>query len=177
MHKASLRENFAIGLWLGMAFLAVAILLGSVAAAAGQPAEIALVQKYFDAMRAKDRAAVEALLTPDAVFEYAYSRTGATAPGSEKRFTGRDTVMREFVDRAFQIMSKIDWQDPVYTLSADGQTVFVEMRGDMVLGKDVPYRNRYVARFDLREGSITGMREYMNPVTAGQALEAAGLLK
>jgi ketosteroid isomerase-like protein len=127
-------------------------------------------------MRAKDRAGVEALLAPDAVFQYAYNRSGATEPGSEKRFVGRDAVMREYVDRGFSILAKIDWTDPVYTPSADHKTVFVEARGDMVLGKDVPYRNKYVLRFDLHQGQITGMSEYMNTVTSGQALEAAGLL-
>jgi ketosteroid isomerase-like protein len=52
--------------------------------------------------------------------------------------------------------------------------VFVEVRGDMVLGTSTQYRNRYVIRFDLRDGLITGMSEYMNTVTATQAIEAAG---
>jgi ketosteroid isomerase-like protein len=45
----------------------------------------------------------------------------------------------------------------------------------LVLGASTPYRNQYVIRFDLRDGLITGMSEYMNTVTAGQALEAAGI--
>ena len=144
-------------------------------ALAREPAEIRLVAKYFDAMRAKDRAAVEALLAPDAVFRYAYDRGGSTEPGAERRFAGRDAVMRDYVDRAFRLMSKLDWFEPVYTVSADRRTVFVEVRGDMVLGASTPYRNQYVIRFDLRDGRITGMSEYMNTVTAGQALEAAGI--
>jgi ketosteroid isomerase-like protein len=82
--------------------------------------------------------------------------------------------MTDFVDRAFTRLSKIDWFEPVYTISADRRTVFVEVRGDMVLGTSTQYRNRYVIRFDLRDGLITGMSEYMNTVTATQAIEAAG---
>lgn len=143
-------------------------------AVARQPAEIRLLEKYFDAMRAKDRAAVEALIAPDAVFQYAYDRGGSTEPGVERRFVGRDAVMTDFVDRAFTRLSKIDWFEPVYTLSADHRTVFVEVRGDMVLGASTRYRNRYVIRFDLHHGLIAGMTEYMNTVTATQAIEAAG---
>jgi ketosteroid isomerase-like protein len=142
---------------------------------AREPAEIRLLERYFDAMRAKDRAAVEALLAPDAVFRYAYDRGGSTEPGVERRFVGRDAVMRDFVDRAFRLMTKLDWFEPAYTISADHKTVFVEVRGDMVLGASTPYRNQYVIRFDLRDGLIAGMSEYMNTVTASQAIEAAGL--
>ena len=145
-----------------------------VAVQAREAAEIRLLEQYFDAMRAKDRAAVEALIAPDAVFQYAYDRSGSTEPGSERRFVGRDAVMRDFVDRAFARLAKIDWFEPVYTVSADRRTVFVEVRGDMVLGTSTPYRNRYVIRFDLRKGRITGMTEYMNTVTATQAIEASG---
>jgi ketosteroid isomerase-like protein len=149
--------------------------VASAPAQARESAEIRLVEKYFDAMRAKDRAAVEALVAPDAVFRYAFDRGGSTEPGAERRFVGRDAVMRDFVDRAFRLMSTLDWFAPVYTLSADRGTVFVEVRGNMVLGASTPYRNQYVIRFDLRDGLIAAMSEYMNTVTAGQALEAAGI--
>lgn len=145
-----------------------------VAAQADEPAEIRLLERYFDAMRAKDRAAVEKLLAPEAVFQYAYDRSGSTEPGASRRFVGRDAVMRDFVDRAFTHMAKIDWFEPTYTVSADRRTVFVEVRGDMVLGASTVYRNQYVLRFDLHQGLITGMTEYMNTVTATQAIEASG---
>lgn len=143
---------------------------------AREPAAVRVVQRYMDAMRAKDRTAVEALIAPDAVFEYPYSRTGSTEPGAGRRFTGKESVMRDYVDRGFGILVKIDWTDPVFTPSADGRTVFVEARGDMMLVNDVPYRNQYVIRFDVEKGLITHMAEYMNTVTSGQALEKAGLL-
>jgi hypothetical protein len=37
-------------------------------------------------------------------------------------------VWREFVDRAFTVMSTVDRTDPVFTASIDHKTVFVEMR-------------------------------------------------
>lgn len=171
-----LRRGAGIAAWL-MACIALPgglLALLPVSAQARQPPEIRLLEKYFDAMRAKDRAAVEALIAPEAVFQYAYDRAGSTEPGSERRFVGREAIMRDFVDRAFVRLSKIDWSEPVYTLSADRRTVFVEVRGDMVLGASTPYRNKYVIRFDLHHGLITGMSEYMNTVTATQAIAAAG---
>jgi ketosteroid isomerase-like protein len=161
-----------------VAWLAVCVLLsGSLLVMlptqvhAREPAEIRLLEKYFVAMRAKDRAAVEALLPPDAVFRYAYDRGGSTEPGAERQFVGSDAVMRDIVDRAFRLMSKLGWHEPAYTISADRRTVFVEVRGDMVLGASTPYRNQYVIRVDLRDGLIAGMSEYMNTVTASQAID------
>lgn len=174
--KRLLRRSAGIAARALAGLLLSGALLGAVSAAAQarEPAEIRLLEQYFDAMRAKDRAAVEALIAPDAVFQYAYDRTGSTEPGSERRYVGREAVMRDFVDRAFTRMAKIDWFEPAYTVSADRKTVFVEVRGDMVLGTSTPYRNKYVIRFDLRKGRITGMTEYMNTVTATQAIEASG---
>jgi ketosteroid isomerase-like protein len=139
------------------------------------PAALTVVERYMDAMRARDRAAVDALVADDAVFEYPFSRSGNTEPGAGRRFEGREAVMRDYVDRGFAILTKIDWTDPVFTPSADGRTVFLEARGDMLLVNDVPYRNHYVVRFDVSDGRIVRMAEYMNTVTASQALERAGL--
>lgn len=172
-----LRRKKGIAAWLvGSLLLPAAALLvcGCNAAQAREPAEIRLLERYFDAMRAKDRAAVAGLIAPDAVFQYAYDRSGSTEPGAGRRFEGHDSIMSGFVDRAFTRMAKIDWFEPVYTVSADRRTVFVEVRGDMVLGTSTIYRNQYVIRFDLRQGLITGMTEYMNTVTATQAIEASG---
>ncbi|MGI9247119.1 MAG: nuclear transport factor 2 family protein, partial [Steroidobacteraceae bacterium] len=137
---------------------------------------VRVVKRYMDAMRSMDRLAVDALIAPDAVFEYPYSRSGSTEPGAGRRYVGKEAIMRDYVGRAFDILLRIDWTEPVFTPSADGRTVFVEARGDMVLVNDVPYRNQYVIRFDVEGGRIRHMAEYMNTVTAGQALEQAGLL-
>ncbi len=77
-------------------------------------------------------------------------------------------MLSAYVDNAFARLGRIDWAERDIIRSADGRRVFVEALGDMVLnGK--PYRNRYVLRFDLKGGKITGMKEYLNPVTSAIA--------
>jgi ketosteroid isomerase-like protein len=48
----------------------------------------------------------------------------------------------------------------------DGGTVFAEARGDLIqAGTGTPYHNVYVFKFTLRDGQITHIAEYGNPVT------------
>lgn len=148
---------------------AIALALGVIVSApvAARPAA-AVVTDYLDALARKDRSAVESFLADDAVFEYPFDRSGKTEKGSWRVFSGRQAVMTGYVDGAFQRITTIKFTDREITQSADGHRVFVEALGDMSLaGK--PYRNRYVLRFDLRHGRITGMKEYLNPVTGAIA--------
>jgi ketosteroid isomerase-like protein len=127
------------------------------------------VRAFLAAMAAKDRPAVAAMLDQAAVFEYPFDRSGRTEDGAWRRFDGRDAVLTGYVDNAFARIAKIAWTNERFTASADGQVVFVEARGDMRLASGATYRNLYVLRFQLRKGRISGLREYMNPVTAALA--------
>ncbi|NJC04246.1 ketosteroid isomerase-like protein [Sphingomonas kaistensis] len=148
-------------------FLLLALPLAAPATARPDPA--APVRAFLAAMTAKDRSAVAALIDDAAVFQYPFDRSGKTEAGSWRRFTGRDAVLTGYVDGAFAKIARIGWTEADFTPSADGRTVFVEARGDMLLATGAVYRNRYVLRFDLHRGRIRGMKEYMNPVTAALA--------
>lgn len=148
-------------------FLLLALPFAAPASARPDPA--APVRAFLAAMTAKDRPAVAALVDEAAVFQYPFDRSGRTEAGSWRRFAGREAVLTGYVDAAFARISRIGWTEAEFTSSADGRTIFVEARGDMVLATGAAYRNRYVLRFDLRHGKIVGMKEYMNPVTAALA--------
>lgn len=139
------------------------------APAMARPDGVEAVRAFLGAMAAKDRPTVAAMLDEAAVFEYPFDRSGRTEDGSWRRFDGRDAVLTGYVDNAFARIAKIAWTNERFTASADGQVVFVEARGDMMLASGATYKNLYVLRFQLRKGRILGLREYMNPVTAALA--------
>lgn len=145
--------------------LGVALVLASPATA--RPAE-ALVDAWLDALAHKDRAALAGMIAEDAVFEYPFDRSGKTEAGSWRVYRGREAVLKNYVDVALARLSPIGWTEREMTRSADGKRVFVEALGDMGIN-NVPYRNRYVLRFDIKDGRIIHMKEYLNPVTSAIA--------
>jgi ketosteroid isomerase-like protein len=146
-----------------MKMLALCVVLVAAPVQARSPE--ALVTAWLAALTAKDRPALAAMLSEDALFEYPFDRSGKTEAGSWRVFRGRDAVLAGYVDPALARLDRIGWTERDVTVAADGKRVFVEALGDMVLGGK-PYRNRYVLRFDLKGGKITGMKEYLNPVTS-----------
>lgn len=158
----------------GVARLLVALSLLGLPLLASAPAVAAArapapVEQFLDAMTAKDRDRVAGLLAADVRIEYPFDRSGCTADGCWRRFDGRDAVMAGYVDPAFKRIQRIGWVDRDVSVANDGQRVFVEALGDMQLADGTVYRNRYVLRFDIANGRIAGMKEYMNPVTSAIA--------
>jgi ketosteroid isomerase-like protein len=146
-------------------FLGATLLIAAPAMA--RPAD-AVVNAWLDALSRKDRPALAAMIAEDAVFEYPFDRSGKTEAGSWRSYRGRDSVMTNYVDVALARLSPIGWTEREVTRSADGKRVFVEALGDMGIN-GVPYRNRYVLRFDIKGDRITHMKEYLNPVTSAIA--------
>jgi ketosteroid isomerase-like protein len=137
------------------------------APAMARPAQ-AVVEDWLAAQARKDRPALATMIAEDAVFEYPFDRSGKTEAGSWRVFRGRDAVLNNYIDVAFARLDRIGWTEREMTVSADGKRVFVEALGDMAI-KGVPYRNRYVLRFDIKDDRITHMKEYLNPVTSAIA--------
>jgi ketosteroid isomerase-like protein len=137
------------------------------APAMARPAQ-AVVNAWLDAQARKDRPALAAMIAEDAVFEYPFDRSGKTEAGSWRVFRGRDAVLKNYIDVAFARLDPIGWTEREMTVSADGKRVFVEALGDMAIN-GVPYRNRYVLRFNIKGDRIVHMKEYLNPVTSAIA--------
>jgi ketosteroid isomerase-like protein len=54
----------------------------------------------------------------------------------------------------------------VISPTIDPNVVFAGALGAMAMVNGRPHNNRYVFRFDLRDGKIPRIREYCNPVTS-----------
>jgi ketosteroid isomerase-like protein len=108
------------------------------------------------------------MIADDAVFEYPFDRSGKTEAGSWRIYRGRDAVLKNYLDVAFARLNQIGWTESEMTVSADGSRVFVEALGYMAIN-GVPYRNRYVLRFDIKDDRIVHMKQYLNPVTSAIA--------
>ena len=141
----------------------------------GSPAwaDEALARSFFAALEAGDLDAVAALLHEDAVNVLPFTGDGRTEREALRVFDGEAAVLGYFTAAA-QRIDQVAFTDIVLTPSADGRTVFAQMRGDMVLPDGRPYRNLYVWRLDFEDGLIVTIHEYFNPVTADQAFGRGG---
>ena len=81
-----------------------------------------------------------------------------TAEGKQATSDYQRAVLRRF--------SRLHMVDPEYTVSPDGDRVFVTTKGDYIQEDgDKPYNNVYVFRFAIADGKIQRVDEYANPVT------------
>jgi two-component system response regulator FixJ len=144
-------------------------LLASAPAVAATARAPAAVEQFLDAMTAKDRDKVAGLLATNVRIEYPFDRSGCTQDGCWRRFEGRDAALAGYVDPAFKRIQRIGWVDRDVSVADGGKRVFVEALGDMQLADGTVYKNRYVLRIDIADGRITGMKEYLNPVTSAIA--------
>ena len=150
-----------------IAFASIAVVL-SVAVPAQATSAGDVVNRFFAALEARDIQALADMFTEDITNTLPYVATGDTSPAAMRRFEGRRAVLAYFNGAAERI-AQVAFRDAEITFGGDGRTVFVENHGDMVLPDGRPYRNRYVWRFEIENGQITGIREYFNPVTAAAA--------
>lgn len=126
------------------------------------------VKAYFDGLASADRDAIAALLADDAVEIVPLSNSGDPDPWNV--FTGKDEVMG-YVDTIVENFSQVLFTDPVYTVSDDGEVVFFEAHGDLVVRmSSQPYHNVYIVKFSFQDGRIVHISEYANPITISKAM-------
>lgn len=128
-----------------------------------------VVRRWFTALEVQDLAELDALMAPGVVIELPFSESGRTEPGHFRVYEGHEACLT-FWTVAFEAEGDGGpLLDPEVTFGADGATVFVEGRGDIVMASGRRYRNRYVMRMVLRDGLITHVREYYNPIVSAYA--------
>lgn len=111
-----------------------------------------------------------ALLTDDSTMECVLGLDGNNAP---RRFWDGMAGARDHYTRAFDAVESIEFTEMVINQALDPNLVFAEALGSMRMRNGRPYDNRYVFRFNLRDGKIATLREYCNPVTAAISFERA----
>lgn len=127
------------------------------------------VMRFFKAVATRDMAALEAVLTEDAVYEFPFSETGSTAPGGFRRYAGRAEVIALWAGTSGSGLKAAPPEEVELTIAADGSRLFIEQRGNMTMPDGKIYRNRYVFRFDLRDGRVSHVKEYFNPIISAYA--------
>ncbi len=121
------------------------------------------VKTFFDALEKHDVSLLTPLLADDIVETIPLSNTGASEPFAT--YEGKEAVVG-YLGTIVQNFSRTVLVDKEFTVSEDGGKVFVESKGDLIqAGTEAPYENRYVFKFVFRNGLITHIREYANPIT------------
>lgn len=138
---------------------------------AGRRAGKDAVLAFFKAVAMRDREAFAANLTEDAVHEIPFSENGSTEPGQYRRFEGRQAVVDFWMSVAEAGLKVGKAEDIELSVNGDGTRIFIEQRGNMTMPSGKVYRNRYVFRFDTRDGQVCHSKEYFNPVTAAYAFD------
>jgi ketosteroid isomerase-like protein len=130
----------------------------------------ALAREFLACMERKDKEGMLALLADDSVMECVLGLDGDNAP---RTFWDSLTSAEDHYTRAFDAVESIELTEVVINQALDPTLVFVEALGSMTMSNGRPYDNRYVFRFELRDGKIARLREYCNPVTAAISFERA----
>ena len=133
------------------------------------PAE--LVRAYLDALQRQDPDALCALVTDDFVLEVPLHASGSNDPRDTISWRGIEDYRINYCEHFPKIMTSQRLTDVVIRPTVDQDVVYAEAFGDMTLSNGSPYKNRYVFRFDLRDGKICGLLEFCNPVTAAIAFK------
>ena len=129
------------------------------------------VKAFFRAIAAGDMAMLAQAVTDDVIYEMPFSESGSTDPGRFRRFVGREAVLAFWRETSNAGIKNAGAEDVELSVLADGSRLFIEQRGNMTMPDGKPYRNRYVFRFDIRDGRVSHVREYINPIISAYAFD------
>jgi ketosteroid isomerase-like protein len=138
---------------------------------AGRRAAKDAILRFFKAVATRDAAALAESITEDAVYEIPFSESGSTESGGFRRYVGATEVIDFWMATTANGPKSLGAEDVELSITGDGSRVFIEQRGNMVLADGRSYRNKYVFRFSIRDGRISHVREYFNPVIAAYAFK------
>jgi ketosteroid isomerase-like protein len=125
-----------------------------------------LAEAYLVALQAKDKEAILAIVTDDFELEVPCNVSGTNDFSDSWR--GLEAAAAGW-DNAFREIEVLHYTDLEFTGGEDGKVAFAEGLGVMKMANGRPYENRYVFRFDVENGKIRRIREYLNPVTSAVA--------
>jgi ketosteroid isomerase-like protein len=128
-----------------------------------------VLRRFYSAIVRRDMAALSETLTEDAIYEFPLSETGSSEPADCRRYIGRDAIVAFWQETSALDMRFAAPVDVTLSILADGSRLFLEQRGDITLPSGFAYRNRYIFRYDFRDGQIAQVREYLNPVISAIA--------
>lgn len=118
---------------------------------------------FFLALEQHDVSMIEPFLAPEIREIIPFSNTGAPEPWAA--FDGKEAVLG-YLGVIVKNFSKAVLLEKQFTVSHDGNVVFLEAKGDLVhAASGAPYKNVYVFKFTFEDGLMSRISEYANPVT------------
>ena len=122
----------------------------------------AVVEAFFRTKENHNLDELTALFADNVVYTFPLPASGA----QENWFVyeGKQATV-EYQRKTLDAFSQLKMRDMQIAISEDGDTVFVESRGDYVSKDSKPYKNVYIFKFVLEDGRIAKVFEYANPVT------------
>jgi ketosteroid isomerase-like protein len=129
------------------------------------------VKSFLKAVAAGNMDALAAAVTEDVVYEMPFSETGSTEPGRYRQYVGRAAVVEFWRGMSGSGIRNAGPDDVELSILGDGSRLFIEQRGNMTMPDGKVYRNRYVFRFDIQDGRVTHVREYLNPIISAYAFD------
>lgn len=125
-----------------------------------------LGREYLRCLATKDKPGILALLSEGFALEVPLNVPGSNDLSDS--WYGLEAADRNY-DEAFRIIADTTYTDFEVTPGKDDNVAFIETLGVMTMANGRPYRNRYVFRFDAKDGKLFRIREYCNPVTSAIA--------
>ena len=117
----------------------------------------ATVRKFFELLNAEDLEGVRALLTEDA----AWIPQARDMPGAGE-YRGRDVIVDQFLKPIRGLFAKGSPSNRILSMASNDALVLVETHGTGHLNDGRPYDNRYAWAFEVRDGKIAMLREYLD---------------
>ena len=128
-----------------------------------QQQSLDIVQAFYAAKERRDLDATVEAFAEDADYVFPLNASGTSEPWFV--YNGKAAVS-DYQRGVLGRFSRLHMVDPEYTVSPDGDRVFVTAKGDYLQEDgNVPYNNVYVFRFAIADGKIHRVDEYANPVT------------
>ena len=130
----------------------------------GRKTALDLLRAWSNGIKTKDLEGLRALMHPEIVIELPFNESGKTDQASYRIYRGIPAVL-DFWATAFKHEGTIHpWEETDLTINSDGSRAFLEARGNLTMTNGRNYRNRYVMRFDFRDGKLSRCKEYYNPI-------------
>ncbi len=116
-----------------------------------------LIEQFFASLNAEDLEAVRSLLTEDA----AWIPMARDMPGAGE-YRGRDVIVDGFLRPIRALFADGSPSNQIVSMAATDTLVLTETHGTGHLQDGRPYDNRYAWAFEIRDGHIAEIREYLD---------------
>ena len=126
-----------------------------------------VVRNFFELLNAEDLEGVRALLTEDA----AWLPQARDMPGAGE-YRGRNVIVDDFLRPIRGMFAPGSPSNRILSMASNGSLVLVETHGTGHLQDGRSYDNRYAWAFELRDGRIAVLREYLDSYYIGRLFGA-----